>query len=218
MRNNAQYTQQQTRPTTTDDSEQRTPQNNEGNRQRRATRISSDLRGALCFVQRRRALLGQRLASVWHHAKALRRSGTPAIAKGGLRRKNTAGNQKKTVTKAQAKRRQGRQQKLEMLEQKKIGLEEQTGVDVDVLLSVESSSLLGDMHGDLLSLDVGNPDPIGNPRCAPHVAFASISSNLFLTPCLWLDWATIQFRFLRPSSFKTALQLVLRPHFLVHFV
>jgi hypothetical protein len=36
--------------------------------------------------------------------------------------------------------------------------------------------------------------------------------------CLWLDWATIQFRFLRPSSFNTALQLVLRPHFLVHFV
>jgi hypothetical protein len=35
---------------------------------------------------------------------------------------------------------------------------------------------------------------------------------------LWLDRATIQFRFLRPSSFNTALQLVLRPHFLVHFV
>jgi hypothetical protein len=35
---------------------------------------------------------------------------------------------------------------------------------------------------------------------------------------LWLDWATIQFRFIGPSSFNTALQLVLRPHFLVHFV
>jgi hypothetical protein len=35
---------------------------------------------------------------------------------------------------------------------------------------------------------------------------------------VWLDWARIQFRFLRPSSFNTALQLVLRPHFLVHFV
>jgi hypothetical protein len=35
---------------------------------------------------------------------------------------------------------------------------------------------------------------------------------------LWLDWATIQFRFFGPSSFNTALQLVLRPHFLVHFV
>jgi hypothetical protein len=35
---------------------------------------------------------------------------------------------------------------------------------------------------------------------------------------LWLDRATIQFRFYQPSSFNTALQLVLRPHFLVHFV
>jgi hypothetical protein len=35
---------------------------------------------------------------------------------------------------------------------------------------------------------------------------------------LWLDWATIQFRFFGPSSFNTALQLVLRPHSLVHFV
>jgi hypothetical protein len=35
---------------------------------------------------------------------------------------------------------------------------------------------------------------------------------------LWLDWARIRFRFLRPSSFNTALQLVLRPHFLVRFV
>jgi hypothetical protein len=35
---------------------------------------------------------------------------------------------------------------------------------------------------------------------------------------VWLDWATIRFRYLRPSSFDTALQLVLRPHFLVHFV
>jgi hypothetical protein len=35
---------------------------------------------------------------------------------------------------------------------------------------------------------------------------------------LWLDWATIQFRFFRPGSFNTALQLVLRPHFLVQFV
>jgi hypothetical protein len=40
-------------------------------------------------------------------------------------------------------------------------------------------------------------------------------TGLFL---IWLDGATIQFRFLRPSSFNTALQLVLRPHFLVHFV
>jgi hypothetical protein len=35
---------------------------------------------------------------------------------------------------------------------------------------------------------------------------------------VWLDRATIQFRFFGPSSFNTALQLVLRPHFLVHFV
>jgi hypothetical protein len=35
---------------------------------------------------------------------------------------------------------------------------------------------------------------------------------------VWLDRATIQFRFIGPSSFNTALQLVLRPHFLVHFV
>jgi hypothetical protein len=35
---------------------------------------------------------------------------------------------------------------------------------------------------------------------------------------LWLDWAAIQFRVFRPSSFNTALQLVLRPYFLVHFV
>jgi hypothetical protein len=35
---------------------------------------------------------------------------------------------------------------------------------------------------------------------------------------VWLDWATIRFRVFRPSSFNTALQLVLRPHFLVHFV
>jgi hypothetical protein len=35
---------------------------------------------------------------------------------------------------------------------------------------------------------------------------------------LWLDWATIRFRFYQPSSFNTALRLVLRPHFLVHFV
>jgi hypothetical protein len=35
---------------------------------------------------------------------------------------------------------------------------------------------------------------------------------------LWLDWATIRFRVFGPSSFNTALQLVLRPHFLVHFV
>jgi hypothetical protein len=37
-------------------------------------------------------------------------------------------------------------------------------------------------------------------------------------PLLWLDRATIQFRFIGPSYFNTALQLVLRPHFLVHFV
>jgi hypothetical protein len=36
--------------------------------------------------------------------------------------------------------------------------------------------------------------------------------------CIWLDRATIRFRFFGPSSFNTALQLVLRPHFLVHFV
>jgi hypothetical protein len=35
---------------------------------------------------------------------------------------------------------------------------------------------------------------------------------------VWLDRARIQFRFFGPSSFNTALQLVLRPHFLVHFV
>jgi hypothetical protein len=35
---------------------------------------------------------------------------------------------------------------------------------------------------------------------------------------VWLDGATIRFRFFGPSSFNTALQLVLRPHFLVHFV
>jgi hypothetical protein len=35
---------------------------------------------------------------------------------------------------------------------------------------------------------------------------------------IWLDRATIRFRFYQPSSFNTALQLVLRPHFLVHFV
>jgi hypothetical protein len=38
------------------------------------------------------------------------------------------------------------------------------------------------------------------------------------TTHVWLDRATIQFRFFGPSSFNTALQLVLRPHFLVHFV
>ena len=35
---------------------------------------------------------------------------------------------------------------------------------------------------------------------------------------VWLDRATIRFRVFGPSSFNTALQLVLRPHFLVHFV
>jgi hypothetical protein len=35
---------------------------------------------------------------------------------------------------------------------------------------------------------------------------------------IWLDRATIRFRFYQPSSFNTALRLVLRPHFLVHFV
>jgi hypothetical protein len=35
---------------------------------------------------------------------------------------------------------------------------------------------------------------------------------------VWLDRASNRFRFLRPSSFNTALQLVLRPHFLVYFV
>jgi hypothetical protein len=38
------------------------------------------------------------------------------------------------------------------------------------------------------------------------------------TPAVWLDRATIQFRFFGPSSFNTALQLVMGPHFLVHFV
>jgi hypothetical protein len=33
-------------------------------------------------------------------------------------------------------------------------------------------------------------------------------------PRMALDWATIRFRFFGPSSFNTALQLVLRPHFL----
>jgi hypothetical protein len=33
-----------------------------------------------------------------------------------------------------------------------------------------------------------------------------------------LDRATIQFRVFGPNSFNTALQSVLRPHFLVHFV
>jgi hypothetical protein len=35
---------------------------------------------------------------------------------------------------------------------------------------------------------------------------------------LWLDRARNRFRFYQPSSFNTALRLVLRPHFLVHFV
>jgi hypothetical protein len=35
---------------------------------------------------------------------------------------------------------------------------------------------------------------------------------------IWLDRATIRFRVYQPSSFNTALRLVLRPHFLVHFV
>jgi hypothetical protein len=39
-----------------------------------------------------------------------------------------------------------------------------------------------------------------------------------LFPGIWLDRATIRFRVFGPSSFNTALQLVLRPHFLVHFV
>jgi hypothetical protein len=46
--------------------------------------------------------------------------------------------------------------------------------------------------------------------CRPRGGFAKQK--------LWLDRATIRFRFFGPSSFKTALQLVLRPHFLVHFV
>jgi hypothetical protein len=42
---------------------------------------------------------------------------------------------------------------------------------------------------------------------------------LILRYCVvWLDRATIRFRVFGPSSFNTALQLVLRPHFLVHFV
>jgi hypothetical protein len=36
-------------------------------------------------------------------------------------------------------------------------------------------------------------------------------------PKTWLDLATIRFRVFGPSSFNTALQLVLRLHFLVHF-
>jgi hypothetical protein len=38
------------------------------------------------------------------------------------------------------------------------------------------------------------------------------------TDMLWLDRARIRFRVFGPSSFNTALQLVLRPHFFVHFV
>jgi hypothetical protein len=73
------------------------------------------------------------------------------------------------------------------------------------------------------------------PRCTPVVISTKLTSRLSLAPCcagqpsfghiqaaprraLWLDWATIQFRFYQPNSFNTALQLVLRPHFLVHFV
>jgi hypothetical protein len=39
-----------------------------------------------------------------------------------------------------------------------------------------------------------------------------------ISPCAIYILATIQFRFFGPSSFNTALQLVLRPHFLVHFL
>jgi hypothetical protein len=46
----------------------------------------------------------------------------------------------------------------------------------------------------------------------------STSSRSYAALAVWLDRATTQFRFFGPSSFNTALQLVLRPHFLVRFV
>jgi hypothetical protein len=51
-----------------------------------------------------------------------------------------------------------------------------------------------------------------------RAVFADASEHVLEEVEVWLDRATIQFRVLRPSSFNTALQLVLRPHFLVHFV
>jgi hypothetical protein len=44
------------------------------------------------------------------------------------------------------------------------------------------------------------------------------SIEAIVSRTIWLDRATIRFRFFGPSSFNTASQLVLRPHFLVHFV
>jgi hypothetical protein len=58
----------------------------------------------------------------------------------------------------------------------------------------------------------------GIPLDAPPGFVAQTHPLLYCNTTIWLDRATIQFRFLRPSSFNTALQLVLRPHFLVHFV
>jgi hypothetical protein len=58
----------------------------------------------------------------------------------------------------------------------------------------------------------------GLRSASPLAAWVTPVRPLCTADSLWLDWATIQFRFLRPSSFNTALQLVLRPPFLVHFV
>jgi hypothetical protein len=57
--------------------------------------------------------------------------------------------------------------------------------------------------------------PGGVPATASAVRLVARSAGVRE---LWLDRATTQFRFLRPSSFNTALHLVLRPHFLMHFV
>jgi hypothetical protein len=46
----------------------------------------------------------------------------------------------------------------------------------------------------------------------------SLRARCIMARTVWLDRATIQFRFFGPSSFNTALQLVLRPHFSVRFV
>jgi hypothetical protein len=88
--------------------------------------------------------------------------------------------------------------------------------------------VIGASFGEAKAVRTGSLCPLGSPRPSKMqmytlpVPFTKQGYKKIISPLsswgVWLDGATIQSRFFGPSSFNTALQLVLRPHFLVNFV
>jgi hypothetical protein len=79
--------------------------------------------------------------------------------------------------------------------------------------------LFGGLKGRTTAVDIMVTDPkVYMTHISPLEQIISEINGMFFSSTeasttVWLDWATIRFRFFGPSSFNTALQLVLRPHF-----